>query len=66
MTSENEKSKPCPVCRKPAAGDSKFPPFCSKRCQVIDLGRWASGDYHIKGEPSEPWELNGDGEETIQ
>jgi uncharacterized protein len=66
MTLKNEKSKPCPVCRKSISEDSKFLPFCSKRCQVIDLGRWASGDYHIKGEPGEPWELSGDGEETIQ
>ena len=66
MSGEAEKEKPCPVCRKLVAGDSKFLPFCSKRCQVTDLGRWASGDYHIKGEPVEPWELNGDGEETIQ
>jgi uncharacterized protein len=22
-------------------------PFCSERCQMIDLGRWASGEYRI-------------------
>jgi hypothetical protein len=22
-------------------------PFCSDRCRLIDLGKWASGDYKI-------------------
>jgi hypothetical protein len=22
-------------------------PFCSDRCRVIDLGKWAAGDYRI-------------------
>lgn len=22
-------------------------PFCSKRCKMVDLGRWFTGDYHI-------------------
>jgi endogenous inhibitor of DNA gyrase (YacG/DUF329 family) len=22
-------------------------PFCSDRCRVIDLGKWASGEYRI-------------------
>jgi endogenous inhibitor of DNA gyrase (YacG/DUF329 family) len=32
---------PCPHCRK--RGDwfaEKFGPFCSKRCQLIDFGKW--------------------------
>jgi uncharacterized protein len=37
----------CPICKKPAkAGDPDFP-FCSERCRLIDLGRWASGAYVI-------------------
>jgi len=66
MTAAEKEAAPCPVCRKPAASDSAFLPFCTKRCQVIDLGRWASGDYHIKGESAAPWELEGGGEETGQ
>jgi len=27
-------------------GDPDFP-FCSERCRVIDLGKWASGAYVI-------------------
>jgi len=38
---------PCPTCKKPVKrGDPDFP-FCSERCRLIDLGKWASGDYVI-------------------
>jgi len=66
MSSPKEVGKPCPVCSKPVSADSKFLPFCSKRCQTIDLARWASGDYRVAGEPAEPWDLNGDGEDKMQ
>jgi endogenous inhibitor of DNA gyrase (YacG/DUF329 family) len=37
----------CPICKKPAnAADPDFP-FCSERCRLIDLGKWASGAYVI-------------------
>ena len=37
----------CPICKKPV--DAKGPdfPFCSDRCRLIDLGKWASGEYVI-------------------
>lgn len=35
----------CPICRK--VTDSKYRPFCSKRCADIDLGRWLTGAYAI-------------------
>lgn len=28
------------------AANAEFP-FCSDRCRVIDLGKWASGEYRI-------------------
>lgn len=41
----------CPICSKPYAVDSiaDLPafPFCSERCRLIDLGRWADGVYAI-------------------
>ena len=43
-------SRPCPICGKPA--DAKHRPFCSARCQTIDLGRWLKGDYRIPTEES--------------
>ncbi|HXW91810.1 MAG TPA: DNA gyrase inhibitor YacG [Terriglobales bacterium] len=37
----------CPTCKGPvASGDAEFP-FCSERCRLIDLGKWASGAYVI-------------------
>jgi uncharacterized protein len=37
----------CPICKKPVkAGGADFP-FCSERCRLIDLGKWASGQYVI-------------------
>lgn len=41
----------CPVCRKPVERDNTDFPFCSDRCKRIDLGRWATGDYRIPGDP---------------
>jgi endogenous inhibitor of DNA gyrase (YacG/DUF329 family) len=47
---KNSKIK-CPVCRKETQwDDNPFKPFCSERCKLIDLGKWASEDYRIPGE----------------
>jgi uncharacterized protein len=51
----------CPICEKgmalapgrlvekPDRGGVLWPhwPFCSRRCQLIDLGRWLAGEYRI-------------------
>jgi hypothetical protein len=29
-------------------------PFCSERCRLIDLGKWASGQYVIPSPMAEP------------
>ena len=41
----------CPICKKPAdpSPKNRFRPFCSERCQMIDLGTWAAGDYKVEG-----------------
>jgi endogenous inhibitor of DNA gyrase (YacG/DUF329 family) len=37
----------CPICKKAVkSADADFP-FCSERCRLIDLGKWASGAYVI-------------------
>ena len=36
----------CPICGKPSAENSK--PFCSGRCQDVDLNRWLGGVYRIE------------------
>ena len=40
-------SERCPICRKPAAPESR--PFCSRRCADIDLGRWLTAQYVVPG-----------------
>lgn len=39
----------CPTCGKPVVWGktSPFRPFCSKRCQLIDLGEWAAEEKRI-------------------
>jgi endogenous inhibitor of DNA gyrase (YacG/DUF329 family) len=38
----------CPICGAPASWkDNPSRPFCSERCKVIDLGRWAGEDYRV-------------------
>lgn len=37
----------CPICKKPVKRQDPEFPFCSDRCRVIDLGKWASGSYVI-------------------
>lgn len=43
----------CPTCKTEVewCETSKFRPFCSKRCQLIDLGEWADEDKAIPGAP---------------
>jgi endogenous inhibitor of DNA gyrase (YacG/DUF329 family) len=38
----------CPLCKKSVAHEaSPFRPFCSERCQTIDLGHWAQETYRV-------------------
>ena len=44
----------CPSCKK--RGDwfaTSFGPFCSKRCKLIDLGKWFQEEHAIS-EPLRP------------
>ena len=54
MPKKRVRSLVCPTCRKIVlAGDSEFP-FCSERCRLIDLGKWASGGYVISSPLNDP------------
>lgn len=44
----------CPICRKEVPLDSANVPFCSDRCRLLDLGKWASGDYKISSPVLDP------------
>lgn len=37
----------CPICKMGVAPGTEDFPFCSERCRLIDLGKWASGQYVI-------------------
>lgn len=40
----------CPICHKPVpteADQARFFPFCSRRCQEVDLLRWTKGEYAV-------------------
>ncbi|WP_410016623.1 DNA gyrase inhibitor YacG [Sodalis sp. RH24] len=51
----------CPTCGADVewTAQSKFRPFCSKRCQLIDLGEWADEEKVIPSDTqltdSEDW-----------
>ena len=40
----------CVYCRKRLI-EAQFRPFCSERCRLLDLARWADGGYRVAGEP---------------
>jgi len=44
----------CPICQRTVTYTSTtevpFRPFCSKRCKLVDLGRWLSEEYRISEE----------------
>ena len=44
----------CPICKKPVDPSNEDVPFCSDRCRLIDLGKWASGDYKISSPIFDP------------
>jgi endogenous inhibitor of DNA gyrase (YacG/DUF329 family) len=44
----------CVFCRTHPV-DPAWRPFCSERCKLQDLARWADSGYRVAGEPvSEP------------
>lgn len=56
MSMANKKaiSLRCPTCRSLVlAGNEDFP-FCSDRCRLIDLGKWASEGYRISTPITDP------------
>ncbi|BCX70551.1 MULTISPECIES: DNA gyrase inhibitor YacG [Pseudomonas] len=49
----------CPTCGAPVewSPESKYRPFCSDRCKLIDLGAWASEEHKIPVAPDAEDEL---------
>jgi uncharacterized protein len=44
----------CPTCRRIVLRSDEHFPFCSDRCRLIDLGKWASGGYRISSPVLDP------------
>jgi endogenous inhibitor of DNA gyrase (YacG/DUF329 family) len=42
----------CVLCRKQPV-DPEWKPFCSRRCQLLDLARWVDGSYAVPGEKTQ-------------
>lgn len=47
----------CPICNTaladaPDPESKRYRPFCSKRCQLVDLSKWLDGDYRVAGPPA--------------
>lgn len=48
--SKNPPVVACPHCGHEHQWDTNnhFRPFCSERCKLIDLGKWANGEYRVE------------------
>jgi len=57
----------CPICKKPVTAVAPDFPFCSDRCRLLDMGKWASGAYVISSPATDAEEAipdsNPDGQE---
>ncbi len=47
----------CPTCKKLVLRSDPEFPFCSERCRLIDLGKWASEGYVISSPITDPEEM---------
>lgn len=48
----------CPTCAVSVRWEpeSRFRPFCSERCKMIDLGQWATESYKVAAVEEFPFE----------
>lgn len=48
------KTVKCPTCGKSVTwnSESKWRPFCSERCKLIDMGEWLDEKNRIPGDPT--------------
>ena len=56
----------CPNCKKEVLWDkhNEFRPFCSKQCQLIDLGEWAAENHSIPAHQNNLEEMQFDPEDV--
>ena len=63
----------CPICGQPVVkatrkpGDPPDPyPFCSARCQLVDLGRWLGDEYRVPDRDTVVWPPDADGDDPTR
>ena len=66
MAKNKMRSLRCPTCRTLVTSGSETFPFCSDRCRLIDLGKWASGAYVISTAINDPDQLESMAEEQAR
>ncbi|MBI1983855.1 MAG: DNA gyrase inhibitor YacG [Acidobacteria bacterium] len=45
----------CPICRRETTWEGNpFRPFCSERCQLLDLANWLSERYRVSASAESP------------
>ena len=54
MPKKTPKPLRCPICNALVLAGAEDFPFCSDRCQRIDLGKWAMGVYKISSPVLDP------------
>lgn len=59
MEKQKNSALRCPTCGSLVLRDAPDLPFCSDRCRIIDLGKWASGAYRISSPILDPEVLEG-------
>ncbi|HEV2329401.1 MAG TPA: DNA gyrase inhibitor YacG [Verrucomicrobiae bacterium] len=65
MNEKGAKLVACPSCKKKGGWFAgKYGPFCSKRCKLIDLGKWLGGE-HVISEPLRPEHFRAADEDNI-
>lgn len=66
MPRKKASSLRCPTCRTLVLRSNENFPFCSDRCRLIDLGKWASGGYVISTPITDPEQLENIAEEQTR
>jgi hypothetical protein len=66
MPKKKASSVRCPTCRTLVLTKEEHFPFCSDRCRLIDLGKWASGGYVISTPITDPETLENVAEEQAK
>lgn len=58
MASSAKNELACPICGKSVdltiSPRPAYFPFCTPRCQLVDLGKWFDEDYRVPGAPISP------------